>query len=173
MVQHKDELFEGEHEAIIDDKLWDQVQTKLRDKQPDFQKDIDSQSLSSSSKLQHPLKGFIYTYDGFALTPTFTSKKIKQSDNTTRRKRYRYYVSQRAIGQGYKTTKIKTINALIIEQTVQKMIVQTLPDFADSIKLEDYPLEEIEQKLRGHAQYLSSCEVHESGFTIMMQHLAP
>ena len=141
-------------------------------KQPDFHKDA-SESLSSSSKLQHPLKGFIHTDDGFALTPTFTSKKIKQSDNTTTRKRYRYYVSQQAIGQGYKSSKIKTVNALIIEKTVQEMIVQTLPNFADSINLEDYTLEEIEQKLRGHAQYLSSCEVHESGFIGMIQHLAP
>ena len=78
MVQHKGELFEGEHEAIIDDKLWDRVQTKLRDKQPDFQKGEDLQDLSTT-KLQHPLKGFIYTDDGFALTPIFTSKKVKQS----------------------------------------------------------------------------------------------
>ena len=55
MVQHKGELFKGEHEAIIDDKLWNQVQTKLRDKQPDFQKDADLQDLS---KLQHPPKRF-------------------------------------------------------------------------------------------------------------------
>ena len=78
---------------------------------PDFQKDADSQDLS---KLQHPLKGFIHTDDGFALTPTFTSKKVKQPGNTTTRKRYRYYVSQRAIGQGYKSSKIKTVNACLL-----------------------------------------------------------
>ena len=73
----------------------------------------------------------MHTDDGFALTSTFTSKKVKQPDNTTTRKRYRYYVSQRAIGQGYKSSKIKTVNALVIEKMMQGVMVQMLPAFSE------------------------------------------
>jgi len=115
----------------------------------------------------------VFPITEYPLTPTFTSKKVKKTDNTTTRKRYRYYVSQRAIGQGYKSSKIKTVNAPIIEKTVQEMMIQMLPAFSEYIKHEDYTIEEIKQKLRGHTQYLSSLEVHQSGFSRIIQCLAP
>jgi len=175
MVQHKGELFQGVHEAIIDDELWNRVQAKLRDHQPEFQQGADSKgsSLNANSRLQHPLKGFLHTDDGFALTPTYTSKKIKHPDNTTIRKRYRYYVSQQAIGQGYESSKIKTVNALILETSVQQIIAQALPTLADYISLENFSPEKIKQNLEEHALYLSSIEVHESDFVKIIHLLAP
>lgn len=171
MVQHKGKLFKGEHAAIIDNELWQQVQTKLQAQRPDFQ---ESHLFSNTrTQPQHPLKGFVHTDEGFALTPTFTSKKIKQSDNTTARKRYRYYVSQDAISQGYGSSKIKTVNALILESTVQTMIAQTLPVLADHITHKKFSSEEVEKKLSRHARYLSSLEVHQSGFIRMIRQLAP
>ncbi len=170
-VQHKGEQYPGEHEAIIEEELWNQVQTKLREKQPDFQKGITNASKNIQS--QHPLKGFLHTDDGFALTPTYTSKKIKQADNTNIKKRYRYYVSQRAIGQGYESSKIKTVNALILENTVKTIIAQSLPKLAKFISHDDFSEEKVEQRLSKHANYLSSIAVHESGFSEILNLLEP
>jgi len=49
----------------------------------------------------HPLKGFIFGIDGQALTPTYTNKSQKSANGTKARRRYRYYISQQAIRQGY------------------------------------------------------------------------
>ena len=165
MVQFKGELYEGQHEAIVEDKLWEKVQRKLREHQP--QKDVEQ---LSAGHIQHPLKGYVHTDDGFALTPTFTSKKLPQ---TTARKRYRYYVSQRAISQGYESSKIKTVNAIILETAVQSMISQALPQMGSEIHLEEFSREEVERRLRDSAQYFTSLGVHESGFIRLIHLLAP
>lgn len=173
MVQHRGELFEGAHEAIIDTRTWEETQHKLQSQQPDFQKQRASMNKQAIEHTQHALKGYVFTDDGYALTPTFTCKTRKATDGSRQQKRYRYYVSQKAIGQGYAFSKIKTVNAMLLEQSVQQMVTQTLPALADSITCEGFSPAEIEMKLVGHAQYLSSLETHEIGFATMISYLAP
>lgn len=74
---HKGTCYPGEHVAIIDLKLWDQVQSILQ---------ISPRSRAGDSRVQEPalLKGLIFTASGTAMTPTATKKGPK---------RYRYYVS--------------------------------------------------------------------------------
>ncbi|WP_218152822.1 recombinase family protein [Tropicimonas isoalkanivorans] len=78
---HKGKAYPGEHEAIVSDKLWDQVDVILQGNR---------HARSSNSRMQTPapLKGLIFTDTGAAMTPTATKKRGKL---------YRYYVSMDVI----------------------------------------------------------------------------
>lgn len=73
--------YPGEHEAIVTDKVWDQVDAILQGNR---------HARSSNSRMQTPapLKGLIFTDTGAAMTPTATKKRGKL---------YRYYVSMDVI----------------------------------------------------------------------------
>ena len=173
MVQHKGELFEGEHEAIIDIVTWEETKRKLKRQQPDFQKAFSSTNRRGVEYTQHALKGYVFTDDGYALTPTFTSKTKKAADGTPQKKRYRYYVSQKAIGEGYASSKIKTVNALLLEKTVQQMITQSLPSLSGLIDLEGESKKSDQDRLTRYAEYLMSLEVHEEEFKQIVVNLNP
>ncbi|WP_370162472.1 recombinase family protein [Limimaricola soesokkakensis] len=78
---HKGKAYPGEHEAIVTDKVWDQVDAILQGNR---------HARSSNSRMQTPapLKGLIFTDTGAAMTPTATKKRGKL---------YRYYVSMDVI----------------------------------------------------------------------------
>lgn len=157
MIHHKGKLHPGEHQAIIDEELWKKTQRKLREHQPEFRKADGhlNEIATSKSKLIHPLKGHVYGIDGQALTPTHTNKSDKRADSTKVRKRYRYYVSQQAIRQGYGTSTLKTFNATLLEETVRQMLIQTLPELATCIYSEDFSPEQIRHRLELHSKALS------------------
>lgn len=101
---HKGTSYPGEHEAIIDLKLWDQVQSILQ---------ISPRSRAADSRVQEPalLKGLIFTASGTAMTPTATKKGPK---------RYRYYVSMDKIRNraGENDSEIQRLPAGVIEAGV-------------------------------------------------------
>lgn len=78
---HKGKSYPGEHDAIVTDKVWDQVDAILQGNR---------HARSSNSRMQTPapLKGLIFTDTGAAMTPTATKKRGKL---------YRYYVSMDVI----------------------------------------------------------------------------
>ncbi len=78
---HKGKAYPGEHEAIVTDNIWDQVDAILQGNR---------HARSSNSRMQTPapLKGLIFTDTGAAMTPTATKKRGKL---------YRYYVSMDVI----------------------------------------------------------------------------
>lgn len=157
MIQHKDKLHEGEHQAIIDETLWNQVHKKLREHQPEFRKTgghLNEVSIGKS-RLIHPLKGFVHGIDGQALTPTYTNKSQKQADGGKVRKRYRYYISQQAIRQGYKSSILKTINAHLLEETVRQILIQSLPGLGSNVSSEELSKDQIQHRLGMHASALS------------------
>jgi len=77
-ISHKGIIHEGQHEAIIDKKLWDKVQASMI-----------AHSSRSRGKLSAPmaelLKGKIFDPDGRPYSPTYTARGSL---------RYRYYISQ-------------------------------------------------------------------------------
>ncbi len=78
-VTHKGHVYAGEHTAIVDEALWDAVQSLLAENRADR---------ASGSKADHPslLAGLAYDVDGETrLSPTHAVKAGK---------RYRYYVSR-------------------------------------------------------------------------------
>jgi DNA invertase Pin-like site-specific DNA recombinase len=74
---HKDVAHPGEHDAIIDEQLWDAVQAKLS-----AQDTKQGRGRAESSAL---LMGLLYDDRGNRMTPSHTTRKAG---------RYRYYVSQ-------------------------------------------------------------------------------
>ena len=78
---HKGTAYPGEHDAIIDDNLWDRAQAILQES---------PRKRANNSRAQTPalLKGLIFSENGAAMTPTSTKKGTKL---------YRYYVSMDVI----------------------------------------------------------------------------
>jgi DNA invertase Pin-like site-specific DNA recombinase len=81
---HKGVAYPGEHEAIIDRKLWDQVHAVLKES---------PRKRGAKSRAQTPalLKGLIFDAAGVAMSPTHTRRQGRL---------YRYYISQRVIKAG-------------------------------------------------------------------------
>jgi len=75
-VSHKDSVYPGEQEAIVDRTLWLQAQEILGDGR---------EQRRAASRYRSPLAGLLRDEHGESLTPTHAVKKAK---------RYRYYVSR-------------------------------------------------------------------------------
>jgi site-specific DNA recombinase len=78
---HKGKAYPGEHDAIIDDDLWDRAHAIL-------QESPRKRANNSRSRTPALLKGLIFSDTGAAMTPTSTKKGAKL---------YRYYVSMDVI----------------------------------------------------------------------------
>jgi hypothetical protein len=81
-LPHKDKVFQGLHEAIIDPDLWNRVQDLLRQNKQGMER--------GSARNPSLLAGRLYTADGQKLIPNHASKKGR---------RYRYYIAQRLAQQ--------------------------------------------------------------------------
>jgi site-specific DNA recombinase len=81
-VRHKDAIYDGEHEAIVDQALFDQVQSIFTINRSD-------NALGKKSRNPSLLVGIITDPNGRPMTPTHAS---------TGSKRFRYYVSRLAPG---------------------------------------------------------------------------
>ena len=102
-IVHRDNIYPGLHEAIIDDALWDAVQRTLAGHRLDRDSGIDGHQPSL-------LKGLIHDVAGQPMTPTHAVKAGR---------RYRYYVSQRLIaGQKDRASDGQRIPAASIESLV-------------------------------------------------------
>ncbi len=77
-VRHKKVCYAGQHDGIIDQDLWDQVQKKLTD-------NVNGKEKKPRSTETSPLAGKLFDETGNSLTPSHASKNSK---------RYRYYISQ-------------------------------------------------------------------------------
>ena len=91
-IVHKDKSYPGEHEAIVDEALWSEVQTILTGNRAD-------RMLGTAEKQVSLLSGILFDAHGERMTPTHATK------NSTR---YRYYVSRsllvgtvKALGPAY------------------------------------------------------------------------
>ncbi|OYU01305.1 MAG: resolvase [Sphingomonadaceae bacterium PASS1] len=105
---HKGTSYPGEHQAIIDQPLWDQVHAILQES---------PRQRAANTRAQTPalLKGLMFTSSGVAMTPTATKKGSRH---------YRYYTSMDAIrnraGEG--TDGFVRLNAGMVENTVIQQI---------------------------------------------------
>ncbi|MDG1431684.1 MAG: recombinase family protein [Paracoccaceae bacterium] len=80
-IRHRDKSYVGQHEAIIDQIIWDRVQAMLADNR-------NSQASRSNARDPSPLAGKLYDPDGNRMRPVHTTKAGQ---------RYRYYVSPELI----------------------------------------------------------------------------
>jgi site-specific DNA recombinase len=103
---HKGVSYPGEHQAIIDRKLWDQAHAILKQS---------PRRRAASARAQTPalLKGLLFGPDGAAMSPTHTRKAGRL---------YRYYISQTVIKRGTDACPLKQIPAAEIERIVIEQI---------------------------------------------------
>lgn len=76
-IVHKDNVYPGEHEAIVDDNLWDEVQATLSGNRVKREQGTDERPVSL-------LTGILYDEAGNRMSPSHSTKGGR---------RYRYYVS--------------------------------------------------------------------------------
>lgn len=106
-IRHKEKSYDGQHEAIISQELWDAVQNKLTSQaaKPRGHKKSTDQNL---------LKGLLFDCEGTPYSPDFTNKGGK---------RYRYYISQNLIQ--YRNHPKGTM-ARIPAHEIEKVIINTV-----------------------------------------------
>jgi len=99
---HKGTGYAGEHERLIDQKTWDNVQSILQ-QSPRLR--------ASNTRAETPalLKGLLYGPDGAAFSPTHTRKGDRL---------YRYYVSQTVLKHGAGKCPVARVPAAEIEAAV-------------------------------------------------------
>jgi len=77
-IAHKDQVFAGQHPAIVERDLWDAVQAQMKANQQGHRKRVNSSQPSL-------LTGLVFDEQGHRLTPSHAQKGAR---------RYRYYIDQ-------------------------------------------------------------------------------
>lgn len=83
-IVHKGEAYPGEHEAIVSEDLWDEVQRALAGR---------SQGGSTRQAARWPslLINLLHDGEGRLMVPSHSTRKMSNDDGATQRRRYRYY----------------------------------------------------------------------------------
>jgi hypothetical protein len=107
---HKGTAYPGEHDAIIERKLWDEVHSILQES---------PRKRAAKHRAQTPalLKGLIFDSAGVAMSPTHTRRRGKL---------YRYYVTQQTIKGAAATSAAFRVPAGEIEEIVVDQVRRVL-----------------------------------------------
>lgn len=122
-IAHKGKWFPGQHDAIIDQPVWDAAQAILAQN--------NRQRMADTMHRRQPeaslLLGLLYTEDGERFQPAFTRK--------ANGKRYRYYVPIRKVRFGADATAATRVPAEPIEQMVLAQVHAALkaPEMVQSV----------------------------------------
>lgn len=108
-IKHKKEYFDGEHEAIINQELWDKVQEKLAKNR--------RVKTSKNDVKEFTLRGKIFDNLGNRLKPVYTSRV-----RNNKKSFFRYYANQEKTKQGYSKSEIKYVSADELENIVAAML---------------------------------------------------
>lgn len=112
----KTEVFPGLHEPIVDRRLWDRVRAQMTE--------ADRQARHRWTHT-HLLKGKMRTHEGYLMSPTSVTKPVRVSGRATSQTRStRYYVSQKAVRQGFKTCPIRSINGGYMDDLVRAIVLE-------------------------------------------------
>jgi site-specific DNA recombinase len=119
-VAYGGEIYQGEHEAILDEKTWAATQTVLKRNQRD-------RSAGVRNKYGALLRGLLVCGTcGCAMTHSYSLKG---------KTRYRYYVCQKAMKRGWQECETKSVPA----QEIEDFVIQRLarigsdPELAESV----------------------------------------
>lgn len=82
-IIHKGKIYNGEHEAIVDEDLWDAVQAQLKQKAPSRKRPKNDRQLAL-------LRGLVTDPHGRPMVPTYGSSKVK---------RYAYYETRKDLAR--------------------------------------------------------------------------
>ena len=119
-IAHKEDVFPGQHPAIIDEELWQAVQDRLAG-------NLKGHRRRSSAADPSLLAGLLIDDQGNRLIPTHAKKGAK---------RYRYYVSQSLL-EGGRETDPKALRwpAQKLEEAVLGALVRLLKDESELLEL--------------------------------------
>ena len=109
-ITHKGNAYPAEHQPIVDEVLWDQVQAILAENRVD-------RSIGAGAKQPSLLAGLIFDESGERLTPSHAVKKGT---------RYRYYVSRSLI---VGTAKDKSTGRRIPASNLETLVITKLQSF--------------------------------------------
>ncbi len=124
-IHHKDQIYAGKHQAIIDRATWDDVQRKLAD-------NLQGERAASRAKSPSLLAGRIVDQEGEPLVAAHACKN---------KVRYRYYVSRSLQHEpDAKPTEGLRIPALEIEAAVIQAVADALDDPLDLLTRAGIPL---------------------------------
>lgn len=82
-IVHKGKAYDGEHEPIVDEQLWNAVQAQLKEKAPPRKR-------PTNDREQAMLRGLLTDPDGRPMVPTYGSKKNR---------RYAYYETRKDLAR--------------------------------------------------------------------------
>jgi O-acetyl-ADP-ribose deacetylase (regulator of RNase III) len=109
LAAHKGQLYPGEHQALVEQATWDQVQAHLKSGR-NLAKGATADRLSRTPTL---LRGVLFSEEGRAFTPSYTSKGQRH---------YRYYVNTASIKFGRIGCGVQRVPAAEIELTVTEQV---------------------------------------------------
>jgi site-specific DNA recombinase len=119
---HRGKSWPGLHEAIVSKELFDKVQAKLATQ--------NSKADCNRHPSQGILQGLVFDVDGRAYSPVCHVRRG--------RKPYAYYVSQKALREGYDTVEgIKSIRVEDVDKLVLKHIQNMLPKGWEHIRFKE------------------------------------
>jgi site-specific DNA recombinase len=122
-IRHKDKTYEGQHEAIIQKDLWNEVQELLKN---------GGSTIRGISKSQQTnlLKGILFDCDGTRYSPVRAKKGEKKA--------YRYYISQNLLQfRDHPKGIMARLPAHELEQTVGKAVHKNVSNILGLNPLED------------------------------------
>ena len=138
--ESKTELYEGQHEPIISRTLWDKVQAQMA---------IVKRPQRDGWTHTHLLQGKLQTFEGHAMSPGSVQRPVTKDGRATGQRRLvRYYVSQKAIKQGYKACPIKTVNAAFLDDLVRSLVLDHL-QYQHALALDVFDAPARDTRLRG------------------------
>ncbi|MBO6540458.1 MAG: recombinase family protein [Rhizobiaceae bacterium] len=111
-VRHRDQVYEGEHEALVDNEMFERARTLLNMGAPLRRSPTNSPGV-------HLLQGLVFDQNGAVLRSTYANKKGV---------RYRYYVSKDAVGRRGHGGVGWRLPAVELERLVERELVRFLND---------------------------------------------
>jgi DNA invertase Pin-like site-specific DNA recombinase len=123
-IRHKDRIWDGQHEAIVDVVLWDQVQAQLQAASARPRSKRGSPKLGIQTGAAR-LIGKLFDETGDRLTPTHTKRRGRL---------LRYYISNRPVSGGTDPSGWR-LPADQLEQSVANKVAQHLNDIAQTHRL--------------------------------------
>jgi site-specific DNA recombinase len=116
-VRHKSASYPGQHPAIIDPELWQQVQAHMSAHRS-------GRRIGCVQDSDSPLGGLLYDENGNLMSPSFTKKRGGLC--------YRYYVSQAVLQNAkHRSGPVARLPATLIEETVANALKQHLSERSD------------------------------------------
>lgn len=83
-IVHKGEAYAGEHESIVSEELWDEVQRALAHRSH-------GGSTRQAARWPSLLINLLYDGEGRLMSPSHSTRKMANTDGREQRRRYRYY----------------------------------------------------------------------------------